>query len=1007
MASVDKDLRRQFDSVRDKNLPLKYFDFYIETFPVGENGLYRGYVSDKDLVDKEGKNFNSVDKIIWARDNGNLYIKHKNGTAIPVKSLIVYSNKISEVATETLTKTVKTKTTVVYNKNDIITKSLTLVDSTDFSESIKDSYLNVVFYGFRYPTAVKFTALQYYEGSTLVAVSTKTFSSAEKFAEFCNKNILYANGKVINSIDPQNLYKERENSLISKEIITKENGTIKKETIDLTSEDHEVIESREISSTYVERTPFSKMVGKKEIKKYKVRKFEISEDGKFIRVVKAGDTLPSIVKIEELYTDKECTTKVKNLEEQIGKTLYLKEGDTVIEIPQLTKEQAILRYNSKPFYEKTEKEEDVCKENAYLKLSNDEYYKESEVAQPMSYKYATDDSEKKKARFFMFTVDGKTYVVDKTKSKSKNTITINGKTLLFKDAVALVPCSFNSAEVVQTTSSGQVVESCKDISKLEEAKRKEEKDKLKGFFLEDYKANKYKLERVCIEDGKVLEIIGRYLSQEEIEVNGSSQVTSERGAVKLSPIELIKDKNGNVIGIKGGAKYSYAESNKKAFKELGEIVKTTAMFTFSGLGILAAVAAPPLALGVFAAEVLAVPLIPIINGIRGAVNNIKLKRKAEDLRQHDLVDKVTNERTTTLKRTKSKMASIEKQLKKGKMTAEEVRQFIKSECLELREDLELVGEMRVFASCEVKDGKVETNNDNAVIAMAYAQEVEALLKGKKGLIALRKRLEKNPEDAELRAEVEHKEKLLQNLTRDGTYIPRPVDEADPRITEKVREIDTFEQYLITKYCAIAETRYEYNKQLAEYKEYIKGKKLKKEDKKTKKTDLGLDKLKDKQKKLGKLSYDTYVPELVEGSSAPKPEGSSAPKPVEPFNPEGGKDPTNEQVMDILSKVLKARERLKNAMNLGKPKKDYKKYATVYKTYEKALRIIFGDTKYNSYIKTIGTEFGITNLSLDKIKSIFEQFYTYDARVRQKQIRKEEEQRREAEQLRAENVSAGL
>lgn len=453
------------------------------------------------------------------------------------------------------------------------------------------------------------------------------------------------------------------------------------------------------------------------------------------------------VKID--YSDEQQRVKIIN--SIIGKELLIKmpdgSQDKFLRTMPITTQQATLTYDTEKIMHRTSFAGDVMANNAYLRLGNGKYVKESEFVRPIAYKYARgDDSEFDAYLCYVSDNSGniKTIIVPKSVTAGRYggySITPDNMVRIKKSLNPLKEC-----DVIQTTNNGEKVEQCVTLTnrpvETKKSLKAEPKQEAEGYLqnaIEQFRAE-YARGRYAIDNNKVIMPIkqGKKTVYQEFDIETSSDgkfpvryvytdklytddTTHENYKYKYleNRAAQIDEKTGK---LKYGPKINTGKAIKNFYKGYGKLGLESAAAFFAGGGLLALLGAPILVAAAAGTYVAAGVAAPIYYAIKGAVlkfknfadkvktnrNNVKNKlnnqmqalyqqvsnKIAENNNEREIVEKTHNDRLANLKdyinskefKNNSRIQEINQQLELFKdVTNPDIAQLLKDVSLDLPE----------------------------------------------------------------------------------------------------------------------------------------------------------------------------------------------------------------------------------------------------------------------------------------------------------------------------------
>lgn len=353
----------------------------------------------------------------------------------------------------------------------------------------------------------------------------------------------------------------------------------------------------------------------KEISLVQVKNYEINVFGEYFSVNINNAT--KMYKLENMFDEE--GNQVTNLRSMIGKKILIKEGETIIGVTEpLTIEQATIPYATIKTFQ--EAEQNVATNNTYLRLKNGEYVKELETVKPIAYKIIGLNNSEYDA-YLLKNSDEKGN--EKFIVVSKEYFEKHGDTSKYKreDAIRIKRCDVNSKDcaVVQTTSKGEDIEQCTLIKKTKFTTNEipeDAKDVALEGFKNSYKKGDYKVKDVY-RNGKLEKLSELGKRYEYSDVSYHEDYADKLMEFKALKTKDLKIENGKLVG---GPKYDVSKGISKGFSAWGNILKSTVGIVILG-GIFVPVVGPLVSAVYAVGMAAAIPLIPAINAVRGAVKN--------------------------------------------------------------------------------------------------------------------------------------------------------------------------------------------------------------------------------------------------------------------------------------------------------------------------------------------------------------------------------------------------
>jgi len=669
------------------------------------------------------------------------------------------------------------------------------------------------------PRFAKLSEIYYYDGLTRVYLTGKYE------AEFAGKE-LFLNGKPIKSMLSEKQYTfenykfkikvgsvEKEIEAVSQEFdpttrvttvyeiefdesgapVLESDGTVKYKS--------RVLPAKEslVTHDYVTKTvDDDKNPGKtKEESMVAVKKYNYNADGKYIQVQLKDKTLTQLVRIADIKDLSGAALPAGAFDSTsadyiLGKSVKVTINGVDFETEPLTLEQLTMRYNSIMHFEDSLTTEDVLTDDAYLMLNNGKHVKEKDVIKPFYYKTLGSAMDPSISDFDVYVatvtnkegiasqvVLNKEYFENSSKGKTSPFI-LDGYTIdISKVSKAKRVAFYSNCDVVQTTSSGKNIESCKiytDTLTRDNAKA----DNLKEFE-KLYKAGNYNLDSVYVYDADAgTHVIEELDSRKKrfIYTDASHRVCHSDKKMEYRALEekpfIYKSENGEIGKITGGPKYDIGKGIAKDFKTWGKVVGSGANSLLSSAGILVALAFPAIVTAAVAAAVVAPVLIPIAHISYGVGKNTFNKRKWTKPDKYN-ENEWRNEITKHLEYFKTQtLAVANNDINKAKFF---------NECDKISAYVQALLSAHVHDGFEMIDGECKITTHNAHAATRFMAEAEienAILKGtlslakkqalKSKIKKLKKKLEKGTITEQEKQDLAKAEKLIKNEEVSSRYL---------------------------------------------------------------------------------------------------------------------------------------------------------------------------------------------------------------------------------------------
>ena len=438
----------------------------------------------------------------------------------------------------------------------------------------------------------------------------------------------------------------------------------------------------------------------KKISQIKVRNFQtvanLEQDDKEKYVALVVDGHRRMVQLKNIVD--ENGNAIIDIKTMLGKKVKIKDSEKIVGTSEpLTFEQANLLFDTIKTYQEVDGN---ATENSCLRLENGRYVEELKTVQPISYKLATSE-------------DFDKYLIERTVGSEKQFVIIDktyfeqhGEDASFDKTSAkkIKRCDFNDKDcyVVQTTSKGDDVEQCSIVSS------KEEKTTAYQSFLESYQKGEYNIKDVYLNGTN-------YGLQNSKRYEYTDVSYNQDYADNLHDYKSLKTKNLSVEDgkLKGGVKFDVGAGIVNSYSVWGQLL-------VKGYGIVAAagifipVVGPIVAAAYGVGMLVAIPSIPIVNAIIGAIKNTKKIKPFKDKTKYN--------RTKTATAVETKLVELyEKREALNQTQFDDAYSRIMAEILTLSATTS-------NNSLQIKDGKAEVNANNANAAREYKYEFNAIKK---------------------------------------------------------------------------------------------------------------------------------------------------------------------------------------------------------------------------------------------------------------------------------------
>lgn len=623
--------------------------------------------------------------------------------------------------------------------------------------------------------------------------------NAKQFAEFIEKNKFYYEGKLINSV-----YAKKEfvfDRLESFERINSQNLTI--ETINLnpspSKKKNEYVVNGEIKvrniDPYVSEQNYFTVEEKvdnktKQVSKIKVKNYQISKNGEFIKVRMLDSLNQIMVNLSNVYpldNDSVSLTN-QNINDYEGMQVRIKQADgTFLPTKPLTAEQVMIKFDSiKSFEPVNDDSVKPLADNAFVRLSNGKYIKEKDARQAIAYSYQNDENKSFDA-YLVKVKDKDEYVVVTKEFYNENQSsqfvkTQEGKELEFATVRRVVRTNdLTKCDVVQISSKRANVEACVVVN---DSNRKTTVENLQNN-LKEWTDEQYAIDSVFNDKGELLEIdrskASRYTFTDEFVVDDhamdSSAASLKEARDKLDYQALQSDsvifnenaktKFGKFKYANDGPKYDAAKANGKAFKIWGKLLGGSCLGFCTPAGILVGLAVPVAVAAFGVGMVAAIPGIPIYNAIHAwRVNRNKavIKDKTTIQRNQDKRE-IEDQLDNLLVRANT----IRKKLEKDKtLTPKEIAD-LEEQFNEIQKRIVMMSKTNVNLDFKMEDGKCKVTPETAIYIKKYINQNKTEFKNldeiQKQINDLEKKLKKFKGTAEAKTKLENEIEALKSLLK--------------------------------------------------------------------------------------------------------------------------------------------------------------------------------------------------------------------------------------------------
>ncbi len=412
--------------------------------------------------------------------------------------------------------------------------------------------------------------------------------------------------------------------------------------------------------------------------------YQTSQNGNYLRLKLQGQSEPIAVRVtgeqsQLYYADKsgnhgeqvrlDTEDRAQVLRRIIGQELFVKITSGAEEkwerTQAITAQQALFAYNTEKFMQSTKQHDNYMADNAYLRLSDGRYVKESEFVRPIAYNFVFDEKAEYDAYLcYVTNAEGKTETIIAPKDFTGGRIA--GFNVRSEDMLRIKKTTspLKESNVIQTTNNGEKLNRCVTLNERPEkgaitAAKKEKADELLQNALQQFK-NEYQQGRYAIDGNKVLvkqedgsykemgldcsgELPKRFIYSDEIYTEDTTHSDSKYKYLLNNP-EFVDEATGK---LKNGPKFNTKAAIKDFYKKFGAFgLKVGATF-FLGGGLLALLGAPVLVAGAAAAYVATGVLAPFYYLAKG----IRLKFKS-------FADKVVANRNNIKKNLDNQLQSL-------------------------------------------------------------------------------------------------------------------------------------------------------------------------------------------------------------------------------------------------------------------------------------------------------------------------------------------------------------
>ena len=474
--------------------------------------------------------------------------------------------------------------------------------------------------------------------------------------------------------------------------------------------------------------------------KLEITNFTLDKSGRFIKVRFAGEVNETMVALP-LYNDSQAKDSqivpVEKLREYVGRSLYVKYGDSVQQLEPLTIEQAEMLFSSIKTMSETTLESDIMQDGTYIKLKNGKYVEENKAVRPMGYEYLPPEADSDKYIAKCQNASGEVFMIISKEDiiRGKN---VDGYKILKEDAhpIRLSTKDFTECDVIQTSNCPNInkLERCKVLSEYpynaepvpenpasEEDRRKQKLEDIKNAVDEfniAYKAGKYHIDDVIVEENGVRKF-------EKVAENGKRYKITDKQLVDAPFAQTSQYKNIDTHDLTFDGKKIKGWGHHKAGKEIKLFYMQVAgrlpqVFSWNGLVTAAVVATlignPAVVIGLLSAIGAGVVLAPAIIAIKCKIQNSFKSR----LKDPNKLNKKACEKQFT-----NDLADLLEQTKTNKNRNE--LSFL-DHISNLEQKLYNMSSVHFNADFTMKDGKAVVNAGNAKLCDDYKEEISRIKK---------------------------------------------------------------------------------------------------------------------------------------------------------------------------------------------------------------------------------------------------------------------------------------
>ncbi len=334
-----------------------------------------------------------------------------------------------------------------------------------------------------------------------------------------------------------------------------------------------------------------------------------------------GDDLPIDLESFKTISENGCL-------KYVGQPLWLRQGNSYIELQPLTAERVLKTYSyASPQPTKVDDPSLIGLEGTFRQTKTGEFFEESKI-QPLCYDYAPDDADDKSFDKYLFDIgeNGKPeyVIVDRTKFNNPSlTIRHNGRAIQLSINGSNPPKKLKRTEktsekaaIIQTTTSNNVFENVVVLRTRNDQTLSEQQTQLAkdcyDAFKADYISGKYQVEDCFNEAGKkftFMQTPSRYVMSDVIVTSDAAAKDTYYQNFKPQTLTL---KDGV---FQGEATFDRKKANKKYNKEARSVAGVCFSLMASPIGFLSMFVFPVLPLAGIGA-LASIPVANVVNAIR-------------------------------------------------------------------------------------------------------------------------------------------------------------------------------------------------------------------------------------------------------------------------------------------------------------------------------------------------------------------------------------------------------